>query len=523
MTSDVRSTPVQHRNVRLVFLALLLVMLLAALDQTIVAIAMPTIVGDLGGLSGLSQHYAWVIIAYLLPATVSAPLYGKFGDLFGRKGLLQMATVLFLVGSALCGLSQNLTELNAFRALQGLGAGGMMVITIAVIGDLIPPRERGRYQGYFGAVFGVATVSGPVIGALLLRVSWRWIFYVNLPVGIAALIVIGIAFHSRTAHVRHTIDYLGAGLLAAGLSAIVLFTSLGGTTYAWNSPEIVGMMIAGPVLIVLFLLVERRAAEPILPLGLFRDRIFSVSSAVGFIVGLSLFGAVTYLPLYLQNVKGQSILASGLQMTPMMVGVLFTSIGSGLLITRFGRYKPFPIAGLALTTLGLALLSRLAVSTPLWRLSLDMLIVGLGLGLVMQVLVIAVQNSVAYRNLGVATSGSTLFRQIGGLIGIAAFGAIFSNRFHSELVATVPAGSPIPRSATPQVLKALPPALRDAVVHAFTISLEPVFLIAAAIAALGFALAWFLREIPLRKTVVAVEAESSQASPGPEEGEPAEA
>ena len=383
-----------------VFAALLLVALLASLDQTIVSTALPTIVGDLGGV----QHLSWVVTAYLLASTVVTPLYGKFGDLYGRKPVLQTAIVIFLVGSALCGLAWNMTSLIAFRALQGLGGGGLMVTTSAAIGDIVAPRDRGRYQGYFGAVFGVSTVIGPLIGGFFVdRLSWNWIFYINLPVGLLALGVIAVAFHARTERARHSIDYLGAALLAAGLSSVVLFTSLGGTTYAWDSIEAIGLATLGVVLLALFVLAESRAAEPILPLALFRNRTFAVTSGIGFIIGLALFGAVTYLPLYMQIVKGRSATASGLLLTPMMAGVLITSIGSGNLISKTGRYKPFPIIGTAVAALAMLLLSRLAVSTPLWLATLYMLVLGLGLGMVMQVLVLAAQNAVPYKMLGVAT------------------------------------------------------------------------------------------------------------------------
>src|SRR6478736_8552892 len=376
------------QRVRLIFAALMLVLLLASLDQTIVSTALPTIVGDLGGLS----HLSWVVTAYLLASTVSGPLYGKLGDLYGRKPLLQAAIVLFLIGSVLCGVSQNMTELIAFRALQGLGGGGLIVLTLAVVGDIFSPRERGRYQGFFGAVFGVSTVIGPLLGGFFVdNLSWRWIFYVNLPVGGAALAVIAVVFHSSSVHVRHQIDYLGAALLAAGLSSIVLFTSLGGTTWAWSSSQIVLLMVLGVVFLVGFVFVERSAAEPIMPLALFKNRVFTTTSAIGFIVGLALFGAITYLPLYLQVVKGHSPTSSGLLLTPMMAGVLVTSIVSGNLISKFGRYRPFPIAGTALMAVGVFLLSRLAVSTPIWTAAVFMLVRGLGLGLVMQVLVLAAQ------------------------------------------------------------------------------------------------------------------------------------
>ncbi len=387
---------------RLIFGALMLVILLASLDQTIVATALPTIVGDLGGL----QHLSWVVTAYLLASTITGPLYGKFGDLYGRKQTLQVAIVIFLIGSMLCGIAQNMPELIAFRALQGLGAGGLITTTIAVVGDIIPPRDRGRYQGIFGGVFGVSTIVGPLLGGFFVdNLSWRWIFYVNLPVAAVAMAVIGAVFHTRTERVEHAIDYLGAMLLAGGLSAVVLFTSLGGTTFAWSSGESVLLIALGVVLLVGFLFAERRAGEPILPLELFRNRIFSVCAGIGFIIGLALFGSVTYLPIFLQIVKGRSPTSSGLQLTPMMGGLLVTSIVSGRLISRFGRYKPFPVVGTAVMTVGMLLLSRLDIhSTGLYA-SLSMLVLGLGLGMVMQVLVLAVQNAVDYRHMGVATSG----------------------------------------------------------------------------------------------------------------------
>jgi EmrB/QacA subfamily drug resistance transporter len=381
--------PESRQRVRLIFAALLLVLLLASLDQTIVSTALPTIVGDLGGL----DHLSWVVTAYLLTATVAGPLYGKLGDLFGRKPVLQAAIAIFLVGSALCGLAQGMGQLIAFRALQGLGAGGLIVVTLAVVGDIIPPRERGRYQGYFGAVFGVSTVIGPLLGGFFVdNLSWRWIFYVNLPIGLAALAVIGVAFRTRAERTHHAIDYLGAALLAADLTAIVLFTSLGGTTWAWGSWQVVSLVAASIVLLPAFVLVERRAAEPILPLSLVRNRTFAVTSAVGFIVGFSLFGAVTFLPLYLQVTKASSPTRSGLELTPLMAGVLVTSILSGNLITRWGRYRPFPIAGTAVMALGLLLLSRLQAGTPKWQVLGSASVLGLGLGMVMQVLVLAVQT-----------------------------------------------------------------------------------------------------------------------------------
>ncbi|HZT15485.1 MAG TPA: MDR family MFS transporter [Gaiellaceae bacterium] len=500
----------QRERVRLIFGALLLVLLLASLDQTIVSTALPTIVGDLGGIA----HLSWVVTAYLLASTVAGPLYGKLGDLYGRKALLQIAIVLFLVGSALCGISQSMTQLIAFRALQGLGGGGLMVTTIAVVGDIIPPRERGRYQGYFGAIFGVSTVVGPLLGGFFVdNLSWRWIFYVNLPIGAVALAVIGAAFHARGEHVHHRVDYLGAAVLAAGLSSIVLFTSLGGNTYAWGSAEVVGMMVAGAVLLAVFPLVERRATEPILPLALFRNTVFSTTSAIGFVVGLALFGSVTYLPLYLQVAKGHSPTESGLLLTPMMGGVLVTSILSGNLITRFGRYRPFPIAGTAIMTAGVYLLSRLSLATHTWQAAIYMLVLGLGLGMTMQVLVLAAQNAVDYRFLGVATSGSTLFRQIGGSIGVSVFGAIFANELGRQLARRLPHGAHVPTVANPAIVKQLPPAIHAPYVASVAASLRPVFLAATGVSFAAFLLTWLLREVPLRKTAAAEGVGESFASP----------
>src|SRR5581483_5166104 len=408
-----------------------------------VSTALPTIVGDLGGLN----HLSWVVTAYLLSSTVSSPLYGKAGDLYGRKRVLQFAIVVFLVGSVLCGVAQSMVQLIVFRALQGVGGGGLMVTALATVGDLVPPRQRGRYQGLFGGVFGVATVIGPLLGGFFVdNLSWRWIFYVNLPIGAVALVVIATAFTGRAQTEQCRIDWLGGIVLGAGLAAIVLFTSLGGTTLAWTSPTMVGLLVAGAALLAALPFIESRAREPILPLELFRSRTFVVTSAVGFVIGFALFGSVTFLPLYLQVVKGYSPTRSGLLMTPMMLGVLTTSIVSGNLITKFGRYRVFPIVGTATATVGLYLLSRLGAATPTGIAARDMLIVGLGIGLVMQVLVLAAQNAVAHRLLGVATSVSTMSRQIGGTIGVAVFGAIFSNRLGHELAGRLP-GAHIPTTA----------------------------------------------------------------------------
>jgi EmrB/QacA subfamily drug resistance transporter len=515
MSAATPSMPTQR--IRVIFGALMLVMLLASLDQTIVSTALPTIVGDLGGL----QHLSWVVTAYLLASTVTGPIYGKLGDLYGRKIVLQAAIVIFLIGSALCGIAQGLTELIAFRALQGLGAGGLMVTTIAVVGDIVPPRDRGKYQGLFGAVFGVSTVVGPLLGGFFVdNLSWRWIFYVNLPLGALALFVIGVVFHSRAEHVRHAIDYLGAATLAGGLSGIVLFTSLGGTSEPWDSVQSIALIVVGVGLLVTFLFVEGRAEEPILPLELFRHRTFAVTSAIGFIIGLALFGSITYLPLFLQVVKGMSPTRSGLQLTPLVGGLLVTSIAAGRLISRFGRYRPFPIVGTALMTVAMVLLSRLGLHTTNLYTALSMVVLGLGLGMVMQVLVLAVQNAVELRIMGVATSGSILFRQVGGSIGLAIFGAIFANSLHSKLASYLPAGAHVPKTVSPAVVRKLPPALHDGYTRAIAASLHPVFVTAGVLSAIAFLLTWFLRETPLRtnsRATVGQELEEELAGASSEE------
>jgi EmrB/QacA subfamily drug resistance transporter len=506
--------------VGVIFTGLMLVMFLAALDSTIVATALPTIVGDLGGLTKLS----WVTSAYLLAQTAVTPLYGKLGDLLGRKRVLQSAVILFLIGSALCGLSQSMTELIAFRAVQGLGAGGLIVLVQATVGDIVSPRERGRYQGLFGAVFGVSSVAGPLLGGILVEhVSWRAIFYVNLPVGLAALVVLGATLPTVARTTRPAIDYLGAGVLAGAVSAIVLVASLGGTTWAWGSAQTIAVGALGVVLLGVFLLVERRAAEPVLPPAVMRDAVFRVAGTLSLVVGFALFGAVTFLPLFFQTVYESSPTGSGLKLIPLMGGLVLTSILSGRLISRFGRYKIFPVLGTAVMTVGLALLSTLHVDTSSTQIDVYLLVLGLGLGLVMQVLVLAVQNAVDFSVLGAATSGVTLTRGIGGALGTAVFGTIFSTHLISALHGLLASAAAAARGAAAgqgslgavgtqlahgarlsgAQVAALPAAARSAYQHAYVQALHPVFVVAAVVAGVGFLLSLLLRERPLRATAEA--------------------
>ena len=493
--------PMTHRQIQVVLIGLMLGLFLAALDQTIVATALPTIVGELGGLN----HLSWVVTAYLVTATASTPLWGKISDLYGRKGFYLAAITIFLVASMLAGLSQEMWQLIATRGLQGIGGGGLMALTFAIVGDMIPPRQRGRYQGYFGAVFGLSSIIGPLLGGFFVdSLSWRWIFYINLPVGLVALVVTSSVLHVRQAKRQHSIDYTGAALLVAGVVSTLL-ALVRGNELGWTDPDILTFGSVGIALLVAFVWWESRAVEPILPLRLFRIPVFTITSVIGFVIGFAMFGAIVFIPLYLQVVDGVSPTASGLLMLPLMFGVVTTSMVSGRLITKYGRYKLFPIIGTSVTTVGMILLATLEVGTPSWQTGLYMLITGFGIGCVMQVLVIAVQNAVDPADMGTATSSSQFFRSLGGTFGTAAFGAIFSSRFAYYLAQDLPAGAQGAPGAdngsllsSPDTIKQLPAGLKAPLLEAFTSALHQVFLAAVPILLVGLVLSFMLPELKLR-------------------------
>ena len=523
-----QSGPLSHKEILIVLSGLMTGMLLAALDQTIVSTALKNIVEDFNGLN----HYTWVVTAYLLTSTASTPLYGKISDLYGRRPVFQFAIITFLIGSFLAGASQNMTQLIFTRALQGLGAGGLMALTFVIIGDIVSPRERGKYQGYFGAVWGLSSVAGPLLGgffsdhATILGITgWRWIFYINLPFGILALIITSAVLHIPKVKREHKIDYFGALLLVLAVSAVLLAVSVYGPEDGWTDSKTLIVIGSGVFLTLAFIWQENRAVEPILPLRLFKNHTFSLTSALGFIIGAGMFGAIVMLPLYLQVVKGNSATEAGLKLIPLMLGIVITSIFSGKAITKTGKYKKFPIAGTIIMTAGLALMTTLGVDTPYWQIAIFAAMVGMGLGLSMQTMVVALQNSIDFKDLGVATTSNTFFRSLGSVFGAAVFGTILTSRLGHYLVkdfADLSASNPDAVAGfdaskleavtnNTALLADLPPVIQQTVLQSFVNSFHIVFLVASPIIAIGIFVAFKLREVPLRTTMQFKEAKEEAA------------
>ena len=484
-----------HRQILVVMSGLMVGMFLAALDQSIVGTALPRITSDLGGFSKLS----WVVTAYMLAATASTPLWGKISDLYGRRLLFQIAIIVFVAGSLASGFSANIDQLIGFRAIQGLGGGGLMALALATVGDVIPPRERGRYQGYFALTFGTSSVLGPVLGGFFADgPGWQWIFFINVPLGLLALVITSAAL--KMPHVRrdHSIDYLGAAVIVASVSSLLLYTAWAGPELGWGDSTALTLLIGGLVLAVAFVFVEFRATEPIIPMRLFRNSIFSLANGFGFLIGIAMFGSMIFLPVYLQVVLGYSPTRSGLAMVPMVLGIFTTSISAGHLMSRTGRYRAFPPTGAALIVLALALLSQVGVETPYWYAGLSMYLFGAGLGLTLQIMIVVVQNSVGREDIGVATSSVTFFRQMGGSFGTALFGAILTSRLATHL------GDVLPGAAADQVdtnnteaIRVLPAQVRVLVQEAFSRSIDEMFLTALPIVVIAGLLALFIKEVPL--------------------------
>ncbi len=505
----------RRRDVMIVLPGLLLALILAMLDQLVVSTALPRIVGDLGGLN----HLSWVVTAYVLASTITTPLYGKLGDLYGRKRLLVAAILIFLVGSALSGLSHSMDQLIAFRALQGLGAGGLMVGALATIGDLVSPRERGQYMGYMMAAMMVAMIAGPLVGGYITdSLSWRWIFYINMPIGAVALAYIYATLHLPRHKIQHMIDYLGAAILAVGATAIVLVTTWGGSQFAWGSAPIMTLIAVAVLAVAAFIWVENRAVEPILPMHVFRNRNFTLASSMSFLLGLSMFGAMTFLPLYQQTVQHASPTVSGLMLIPMMLGSTVTSLVAGRVTVQTGRYKALPIIGGAVMTLAMILLSTIGVGTSRWTSMAFFLVLGVGMGFLMQVTTLIAQNSVDPRDMGVASSSRAFFQQIGGSIGVSIFGVLFTRALLSTIHARLP-GVPFSMSGgqlSPVTVQHLPAQLRDAVFAAISHGVESVFIWAAPASLIVFGLAWLVKEIPLRGSADMPGPGGAPGAPAPE-------
>ena len=528
MTSETRAAQPPN-NIRVILIGLMTAMMLAMLDNMIVSTALPRIVGEFGGLN----HFTWVVTAYVLGTTVSTPIWGKLGDLYGRKTVFLSSVVLFLVGSALCGMAgmellggsgNGMTELIAFRAVQGLGAGGLMVGVMAIIGDLVPPRERGRYQGMMAGVMAVAMVAGPLLGGFITdHLSWRWAFYVNLPLGGVALLVLVTSMHLPKYRTEHRIDWLGAGLLSVAITAIVLITTWGGNEYDWASPQILGLAALAAVAGVVFGFVERRAPEPILPLSLFRNRNFALISGIGFLLGFTMFGAMNFLPLFQQTVQGASATGSGLLLLPLMFGMLVVSLVVGRLITKTGRYRIFPIIGGLAMVAGTGILTLLDVHTTKTQIGLYMVVLGVGMGFLMQTSMLIAQNSVAQRDLGAASGAATFFRSIGGSFGVSLFGAIFAHRLTDQLThrfgeATAEqftAGGAGGGGLNPDSLATLDPQQKLGALTSLAESISGVFGWAMLVAIAVPILAWFIKEIPLRGSGPAPAPAAAASAPEP--------
>ncbi|WP_460353199.1 MDR family MFS transporter [Mycobacterium sp. ZZG] len=519
-TEPAEPAPVSPQRRNVIFIAVALGMLLAALDQTIVATALPTVVADLGG----AGHQSWVVTSYLLASTIVTAIVGKLGDMFGRKVIFAAAILFFLAGSVLCGISSSMEMLVASRALQGVGGGALMVTAAALIGEVIPLRDRGRYQGALGAVFGVTTVIGPLLGGYFTdHLSWRWAFWINVPIGIVVLLVALTAIPALGRRGRPVIDYAGIVLIGLGASGLTLATSWGGSTYAWSSPTIIGLFVGSAVALAFFVRVEMRATEPILPIRLFASPVFTVCCILSFIVGFAMLGALTFLPTFMQFVDGVSATESGLRTLPMVGGLLLTSMGSGVLVSRTGRYKIFPVVGTAVMVLGFVLLSRMDATTPMLQQSAYLFILGTGIGMCMQVLVLIVQSTAKFSDLGVATSGVTFFRTIGSSFGAAIFGSLFANFLDARIAPALAAGGAPPEAAqSPQVLHRLPDAVAAPIVTAYADSLGLVFLCAAPVAAIGFFVALTLKQVPLQELETSAALDMGEGFAMPSSGTPEE-